>query len=68
VGKARIRDQWIPPPKGFIKLNFDNASKGNPRPAGAEGIFQDHNGVMLMAYASNLGLTMNNSMKLVSLL
>jgi hypothetical protein len=25
---------WSPPPTGFIKLNFDGASKGNPGPTG----------------------------------
>jgi hypothetical protein len=25
---------WTPPPTGFVKVNFDGASKGNPGPAG----------------------------------
>jgi len=27
---------WQPPPHGFLKLNIDGASKGNPRDAGYE--------------------------------
>jgi hypothetical protein len=32
-------DHWCPPPSGFLKLNFDGASKGNPGPAGFGGVF-----------------------------
>jgi hypothetical protein len=28
--KVSTPSEWSPPPQGFIKLNFDGASKGNP--------------------------------------
>jgi hypothetical protein len=34
-----IEEHWSPPQPGFIKLNYDGASKGNPGQAGAGGIF-----------------------------
>ena len=30
---------WHPPPEGWINLNVDGASKGNPRAAGGGGLF-----------------------------
>jgi hypothetical protein len=38
---------WLPPPKDFIKLNFDGASKGNPGPAGYGIVFRSPDGVLL---------------------
>ncbi|CAL1362165.1 unnamed protein product [Linum trigynum] len=32
---------WTPPPKGWLKLNIDGASNGNPRLAGAGGALTD---------------------------
>ena len=37
----QVRDKFNPPQQGFIKLNYDKASKGNPGQAGAGGIFRD---------------------------
>ena len=36
-----LEEQWKPPQLGFIKLNYDGASQGNPRQAGAGGIFRN---------------------------
>jgi hypothetical protein len=33
---------WSPPPAGFIKLNFNGASKGNPGLERLGGVFRDH--------------------------
>lgn len=68
MGKTRICDQWVHPREGFIKLNFDRASKGNPGLAGAGGFFRDHKGDVILAYVSNMGLSSNNSTELVGLL
>jgi hypothetical protein len=35
---------WQGPPLGFLKINFDGASKGNQGPAGFDFIFQDEYG------------------------
>lgn len=34
---------WTPPPLGVLKLNFDGASKGNPRQAGYGSVIRGHN-------------------------
>jgi ribonuclease HI len=55
------------PQEGFVKLNFDKASKGNPGPAGVGGIFRNHQGETLLLYASSLGISTNNATKLAGL-
>jgi exonuclease III len=35
---------WSPPPPGFLKLNFDGASRGNPGPAGLGAVLRNHLG------------------------
>ena len=37
-------DCWNPPPNGFLKLNFDGASKGNPRKVGYGFILRNNRG------------------------
>jgi len=32
---------WKPPPHGFLKVNIDGASKGNPGLAGFGGVIRD---------------------------
>eukprot|EP00253_Pinus_taeda_P021717 PITA_21717 len=39
------------PPKGFIKLNFDGAAKGNPGPAGFGALFRNGQGETEWIYA-----------------
>ena len=39
-----LEDKWKAPQNGFIKLNYDGASKGNPRKVGAGGIFRNSRG------------------------
>ena len=51
-------------PSSFIKLNFDGASKGNPGPAGGEGVFRNSQGEILHIYTINLGHSTNNSAEL----
>jgi hypothetical protein len=35
---------WTPPPSGFLKLNFDRGSKGNPGVVGTGGVIKDSGG------------------------
>lgn len=46
---------WYPPPRGWVKLNSDGVSKGNPGPAGGAGIFRDSVGQFLHAYTFKSG-------------
>lgn len=48
------------PQEGFIKLNFDRASKGNLGPSGYGGIFRDSQGQTRWIYADRGGLMSNN--------
>jgi ribonuclease HI len=59
---------WTPPPTGFIKINFDGASKGNPGPAGFGAILRNSNGEILHLVAGYLGFNTNNVAELWSLL
>jgi hypothetical protein len=59
---------WSPPPTGFIKINFDGASKGNPGPVGFGGIIENSEGEILNLTTSYLGENTNNAVELSSLL
>jgi hypothetical protein len=48
---------WTPPPTGFIKINFDGASKGNPGPAGYGAVIRNSKGEILILAAGYLGET-----------
>jgi hypothetical protein len=47
-------------PLAYLKLNFDGATKGNPRPTGAGGVFKNYNGGILFLFANYLGRSTNN--------
>eukprot|EP00253_Pinus_taeda_P003542 PITA_03542 len=51
---------FISPQDGFIKLNFNGASKGNSGPAGYGGIFRDSQGQIRWIYADKGGIMSNN--------
>lgn len=51
---------FIRPQGGFIKLNFDGVSKGNPGLAGYGGIFRDSQGQTRWIYADRGGMITNN--------
>jgi ribonuclease HI len=59
---------WSAPPTDFIKLNFDEASKGNPGAAGYEAVFRNHHGCIILISAGSLGYTMNNVAELWALI
>jgi hypothetical protein len=67
VAKDHIQDYWTPPQEGFIKLNFDGASKGNPGSNGVGGVFSNHKGETLLLYATNLGIRSNNAVEIAGL-
>ena len=52
---------WIPPPTGFMKLNFDGASKGNPGKSGYRFILRNYIGKMLGFGYGFLGIDSNNA-------
>lgn len=51
---------FIRPSEGFIKLNFDGDSKGNPGIAGIGGIFRDCQGRVRLLYLAYGGMMSNN--------
>jgi len=59
---------WSPPPEGYIKLNFDGASKGNLGDAGYRTVFRDHRGHIVIISAGSLGHSTNNNAELWGLL
>jgi hypothetical protein len=63
-----IPSSWSTPPKDFIKLNFDGASKGNPRAVGYKVVFHNHRGHIILINVGSLGHTTNNVAKLWGLI
>ena len=47
---------WKYPKDGWIKLNTDGCSKGNPGVAGAGGVIRDHMGSWIGGFAKNIGI------------
>ncbi|PKI65311.1 hypothetical protein CRG98_014275 [Punica granatum] len=47
---------WKQPSPGWIKLNTDGASKGNPSPAGAGGVLRKEDGVWIVGFARYVGI------------
>ncbi|KAL0296081.1 UNVERIFIED_CONTAM: putative ribonuclease H protein [Sesamum radiatum] len=45
--------------RGWVKLNTDGASKGNPGVAGAGGIVRDYEGKVILAFSEPIGFTNN---------
>ena len=63
-----IPNHWTSLPSGFFKLNFNGASKGNPRKAGYGGVFRSSTSYILIIFYSTLGIESNNAAKLIGLL
>ncbi|XP_019431608.1 PREDICTED: uncharacterized protein LOC109338759 [Lupinus angustifolius] len=47
---------WLPPTQNWIKINTDGATHGSPGYSGGGGIFRDHHGNFLGAFATFLGI------------
>ena len=60
-------DIWKPPPHGFLKVNIDGASKGNPGLAGFGGVTRDEQGRIKEIFYSHLGKATNNMAELMAL-
>ncbi|XP_058111206.1 uncharacterized protein LOC131254225 [Magnolia sinica] len=50
---------WLKPLRGFLKLNVDGSSRGNPGLSGGRGVCRDHHGNLIFAFHRNYGLTLN---------
>ncbi|KAL0303564.1 UNVERIFIED_CONTAM: hypothetical protein Sradi_6224500 [Sesamum radiatum] len=51
--------KWIPPTDLWFELNWDDTSKGNPRPTGSRGLLQDGHGDMVFAFYAYLDINTN---------
>lgn len=58
--KKTLEYNFLHPPQGFTKLNFDGASKGNPDLAGLGGLIWDTEGKNLKVFVAACGTTTNN--------
>lgn len=59
---------WLPPHMSGLKLNFDGASEGNPRPAGFACMVRDHNGGILCVLCGPFGVCNSTETEVLSLL
>ncbi|KAF5473311.1 hypothetical protein F2P56_009932 [Juglans regia] len=59
---------WKPPKPGWVKLNVDGCSLGNPGPSGAGGIIRDDKGDLICRFAEVSGHNSNNYAELMGLL
>jgi len=62
-----IPNKWHLPPSGFIKLNFDRASKGNHSSVVFGVSFRDNQGFLCHILAKNIGHNSNNVVELWAL-
>lgn len=58
---------WKRPPSGFLKLNFDGASRGNPGMAGIGGIIRNNAREIQHIYNRALGEETNNEMEFAAM-
>ncbi|XP_077242381.1 uncharacterized protein LOC143882877 [Tasmannia lanceolata] len=55
VRREKIVQRWEAPPEGYLKINFDGSSLGNPGPAGIGGLAKNSAGVVSWAFAGPIG-------------
>ena len=55
---------WESPPVFVFKMNFDGASKGNPRKVGYSGAIRDHCRDIIHIFYGNMGPDSNNATEL----
>jgi len=61
------KDIWQPPPHGFLKINIDGASKGNPGMARFGGVIRDEQGSIKDIFHSHFGIATNKMVELMAL-
>ncbi|OMO90214.1 Endonuclease/exonuclease/phosphatase [Corchorus olitorius] len=62
--KRTILIGWVPPPEGYIKINTNGSSQGNPWKAGAGGIIRDSAGSFYVGFSRHLGVATSTSAEL----
>ncbi|KAF5475514.1 hypothetical protein F2P56_007314, partial [Juglans regia] len=60
--------KWNPPKEGWVKLNIDGCSLGNPGDARAGGIIRSSNGEFISGFSVTLGHHSNNFAEVMGLL
>ena len=60
--------KWKCPKNGFIKTNFDGASKGNPWKVGGDGVFRNSECKILFTYSESYGTSTKNYVEDMALL
>lgn len=55
VTRQEVFIRWRYPGIGWVRLNTDGASKGNPGKAGAGGLIRGHRGELFEVFAANCG-------------
>ena len=58
----------LPPPIGFLKINIDGSSRGNPGSAGIGGIGRDSFGSVVFIFLANKGVQTINRMEGLAIL
>ena len=61
--KIQRMGKWLPPPAGFLKINTDGSSSGNPGSAGIGGIGRDSSGSVVFIFLANKGVQTINRME-----
>ena len=52
-----LLSRWKRLSHGWVKLNTDGSSLGNPGPAGGGGVIRDEEGAWIVGFARNIGIT-----------
>ncbi|XP_068662831.1 uncharacterized protein [Aristolochia californica] len=66
--KVQVMKEWTPPETGYLKLNFDGSSFGNPGIVGFGSVISDSSGNQCFSFAGPLGISDSTSPELHGLL
>ena len=61
--KFQRRGKWLPPPDGFLKINTDGSSRGNPGSTRIGGIGRDYSRAAIFVFSGNKGIQTINRME-----